>query len=217
MAALYRRVEKEQGRLDILANSCWVADFMSVWGKPFWELSPAIWRTAQATVSAYWLAGAYAARLMAKQRCGLIVNVTDNDPADPSAYRGQILHDMGHECIDRLVAGMAADLRKAKVAVVGLNPGFMRIERVLRSMKTERIKRQFRFDLSETPEYIGRAVAALAADRHAIRKSGQLLWVADLAKEYGFTDVDGSYIPRFDPAAPVKPYPPRSAPYSAPA
>ena len=112
---------------------------------------------------------------------------------------------------------MAADLRKARVTVVGLNPGFMPTGRVLRAMTTEKRKKQFRFDLSETPEYIGRAVAALAADGHAIRKSGRLLVVADLAKEYGFTDVDGNYIPRFDPAAPFKPYPARSAPYSAPA
>jgi NAD(P)-dependent dehydrogenase (short-subunit alcohol dehydrogenase family) len=97
--------------------------------------------------------------------------------------------------------------RKAKIAVVGLNPGFMRTERVLMHMKTEARKKQFRFDLSESPEYIGRAVAALAGDRNVMRKSGQLLWVADLAKEYGFTDVDGRYIPLFDPKAPAQAMP----------
>jgi len=215
--ALFRRVRKEQGRLDILAHSAWTADILPAWGKPFWELSPELWRETLATLSTYWLTSVYAARVMTKQRSGLIVHVTDNYPDDPSRWRGQVLHDLGHEGVNRLVYGMAAGLRKTKVTVVGMNPGFMRTERVLRSMKTEKIKRQFRFDLSETPEYIGRAVAALAADRHSIRKSGQLLWVADLAREYGFTDVDGSYIPRFDPKAPFKPYPPRSAPYSAPA
>ena len=82
-------------------------------------------------------------------------------------------------------------------------------------MTTEKRKKQFRFDLSETPEYIGRAVAALAADSKVMRQTGRLLWVSDLAKEYGFTDVDGSHVPRFDPAASLKPFPPRSAPYSA--
>jgi hypothetical protein len=90
---------------------------------------------------------------------------------------------------------------------VGLNPGFMRTEGVLRFMKTEAQKKQFRFDLSETPENIGRAVAALAANPDVIRKSGELLWVADLAKEYGFTDTDGRHLPRFDPAAPMQAYP----------
>jgi hypothetical protein len=74
-------------------------------------------------------------------------------------------------------------------------------------MATEEIKKQFRFDLSESPEYVGRAAAALAADAKALRKSGQLLWAAELATEYGFTDIDGRVIPLFDPNAPVQPYP----------
>ena len=74
-------------------------------------------------------------------------------------------------------------------------------------MTTEARKKQFRFDLSESPEYIGRAVAALAADRNAMRKTGQLLWAANLAKEYGFTDIDGRYIPLFDPNAPMQEFP----------
>ncbi|MBV8551768.1 MAG: hypothetical protein JOY54_10735 [Acidobacteriaceae bacterium] len=74
-------------------------------------------------------------------------------------------------------------------------------------MTNEKRKRQYRFDLSETPEYIGRAVVALAADGDVIRKTGQLLWVAELAKEYGFTDTDGRYIPLFDPKAPLQEFP----------
>ena len=84
---------------------------------------------------------------------------------------------------------------------MGLNPGFMRTERVLMHMTTEAIKKQFRFDLSESVEYIGRAAAALAADPEVLRKTGELLWAADLATEYGFTDVDGRVIPVFDPKA----------------
>jgi hypothetical protein len=74
-------------------------------------------------------------------------------------------------------------------------------------MTSDAVKKQFRFDLSESPEYLGRGVAALAADPEAFRKNGQLLWVADLAREYGFTDIDGRYIPRFDPTAPQQEYP----------
>ena len=74
-------------------------------------------------------------------------------------------------------------------------------------MNSEARKKQFRFDLSETPEYIGRAAAALAADPKAFKKTGRLLWACDLAKEYGFTDVDGRYIPRFDPKAPMRAFP----------
>jgi NAD(P)-dependent dehydrogenase (short-subunit alcohol dehydrogenase family) len=138
---------------------------------------------------------------MVRQGHGLIVHVTDNLQPDPSAYRGQILHDLGHECLNRLVTSMSRELKSSKVAVVGMNPGFMRTERVMMYMTTEARKKQFRFDLSESPEYIGRAVAALAADPNALRKTGQLLWAADLAAEYGFADIDGRAIARFDPKA----------------
>jgi NAD(P)-dependent dehydrogenase (short-subunit alcohol dehydrogenase family) len=207
VAALFRRVEKDHGRLDVLANSAWGANFMPVWSKKFWDLGIDIWRETLDTVSVCWLTSVYAARLMTRQKSGLIVHVTDNYHADPSSYRGQILHDMGHESLNRLVTAMSRDTRRSKVVVVGLNPGFMRTERVLMHMTTEERKRQFRFDLSESPEYIGRAVAALAADRKVIQKTGQLLWACDLAKEYGFTDVDGRYIPLFDPNAPLQEYP----------
>jgi NAD(P)-dependent dehydrogenase (short-subunit alcohol dehydrogenase family) len=207
VAVLFRRVEKEQGRLDVLANSAWGANFMPEWSKPFWNLSSAIWRETMETMSVAWLTSAHAGRIMTKQRSGLIVHVTDNLPEDPSAFRGQILHDLGHEFLNRLVVDLGRSTKKSKITVVGLNPGFMRTERVLRHMATEALKKQFRFDLSETPEYIGRAVAALAADGDVFRKTGRLLWVPDLAEEYGFTDVDGRYIPRFNPKAPMRAFP----------
>jgi len=206
-AALFRRVEEEQGRLDLMADSAWAANAMEEWSKPVWDLSAGIWHDFISTINAAWLTSVHAARIMVKQRSGLIIHVTDNLHPDPSAYRGQILWDLGHEFLNRLVADMSRELKKSKVAVVGLNPGFMRTERVLRHMATEALKKQFRFDLSESVEYIGRAAAALAADPQALRKTGQLLWVAELAKEYGFTDIDGRVIPLFDPNAPQQPYP----------
>jgi NAD(P)-dependent dehydrogenase (short-subunit alcohol dehydrogenase family) len=206
-AALFRRVEEEQGRLDLMVDSAWGANFMPEWSKPFWELSAGIWRDTSATINAAWLTSVHAARIMVKQRRGLIVHVTDSLHPDTSAYRGQALWDLGHEFLNRLVMGMGRELKKSNVAVVGLNPGFMRTERVLMHTATEEIKKQFRFDLSESVEYIGRAAAALAGDPYVASKTGQLLWAAELAKEYGFTDVDGRVIPLFDPNAPVQPYP----------
>jgi NAD(P)-dependent dehydrogenase (short-subunit alcohol dehydrogenase family) len=201
-AALFRRVEEEQGRLDLMVDSAWGANFMPEWSKPFWGLSAGVWRDTLCTINAAWLTSVHAARIMVKQGSGLIIHVTDNLHPDASAYRGHILWDLGHEFLNRLVADMGRELKKRKVAVVGLNPGFMRTERVLMHMTTEAIKKQFRFDLSESVEYVGRAAAALAADPAVLRKTGELLWAADLATEYGFTDVDGRVIPVFDPNAP---------------
>lgn len=205
--AVFRRVADEHGRLDVLANSAWGVNFMAEWSKRFWELSPSLWRDTLGTLNTVWLTSVYAARLMLGQGGGLIVHITDNLYPDPSAYRGQILHDAGHECMNRLILAMSRDGKKAKIAVLGLNPGFMRTERVLMHMTTQKQKKQFRFDLSESPEYVGRAVAALAADTKVMQKTGQLLWAADLAKEYAFTDIDGRFIPRFDPKAPEQPFP----------
>jgi NAD(P)-dependent dehydrogenase (short-subunit alcohol dehydrogenase family) len=197
--ALFRRVEEDHGHLDVLANSVWGANAMAEWSKRFWELSPPLWRETVATVNAVWLTSVYAARLMVDKGGGLIVHITDNLYPDPSAYREQIRYDIGHESINRLIAAMSREGKKAKIAVLGINPGFMRTERVLMHMNSEARKKQFRFDLSESPEYIGRAVAAVAADSKAMQKTGQLLWVADLAREYAFADIDGRFIPRFDP------------------
>ena len=93
---------------------------------------------------------------------------------------------------------MSADGKQKNIAVVALNPGFMRTERVLMHLKTEAQKKMFGFDRSESTEYIGRAVASLADDAAVMAKTGQILYVADLAQEYGFTDIDGNFVPRFD-------------------
>src|SRR5271165_1159679 len=85
-AALFRRVEEEQGRLDLMVDSAWGANAMAEWSKPAWELSAGIWGDTIGTVNAAWLTSVYAARMMAKQRSGLIVHITDNLHPDTSAY-----------------------------------------------------------------------------------------------------------------------------------
>jgi len=206
-AALFARVAAEHGRLDVAANSIWASRILEYWSTPFWKLPPDTWSDTVNTVNASWHMAVHAAKLMHRNGGGLMVMVTDNYP-DQSGYRGQILYDLGHECLNRMVMGFSRQTKKSKIAVVGLNPGFMRTERVLMHMQDEKARRQFRFDLSESPEYLGHAVVALAADDNVMRRNGELLWVADMAAEYGFTDTDGRRIPRFDPKAPVQPIPP---------
>lgn len=200
VAALFERVNEEQGRVDLLA--CSVAqglEYMKYWGKPFWEQPVSDWQEGLAGAYAYYLTARHAAGMMVRQKSGLIVGVTDGVMEDGSRpYAGHLMHDLGHECINRLLFDISNELRKHNIPVVTLMPGFMRTERVLMHVKTEAQKKQFGFSRSETPEYLGRAVAALAADPGgAMAKTGQIVFVADLAGEYGFTDVDGKRVPRF--------------------
>jgi NAD(P)-dependent dehydrogenase (short-subunit alcohol dehydrogenase family) len=199
---LFDRVEREHGRLDLLANSAWAGNLVDSWHKRFWDLESRLWRETAGSVDACWWTSVYAARIMRRQKYGLIVHVTDNLYPDSHADRGQVLYDVGHEALNRLITCMSRDAKKGGFAIVGMNPGFMRTERVRMHMKNAETRKQFRYDLSESVEYIGRAVAALAADPDAARRNGELLWVCDMAEKYGFTDVDGRFIPRFDPAAP---------------
>jgi NAD(P)-dependent dehydrogenase (short-subunit alcohol dehydrogenase family) len=176
---------------------------MESWNRPFWEQPISLWQHMMTSGPyAYLAASCHAARMMAAAGTGLIVGVTDGviDGAPAPAYGGQLIWDLAHVCINRMRLGMAVEGKPHHVAVVTLMPGFMQTERVLMFMKTEEMKRMFRFDKSESTEYLGRAVAALAADANVLQKTGKILFVADLAREYGFTDVDGRYVSRFHPS-----------------
>jgi NAD(P)-dependent dehydrogenase (short-subunit alcohol dehydrogenase family) len=210
VAALFDRVRREHGRLDVLAASVWggsdayasAQEQMAAWGRPFWEDPAGLWtHMMDSGPRAYYLLAVQAARTMVPARSGLIAGVTDGvlEGADPAAYGGQLVWDLAHGCINRLVQGVGSELAPHGVAAVALMPGFMRTERVLAALATEEMKKMMRFDASESVEYLGRAVAALAADPQASRKSGRVHFVADLAREYGFTDVDGRQPPRFNP------------------
>ena len=197
VAALFARIKQEQGRLDVLANAVWGGNEIHPqlgWGKPFWEQPEDGWHLMmQAGVYAYLLNSQFAARSMAGP--GLIVHVSEGG----GNYGGQIHWDLAHEAINRMAVSMSEDGKQKNIAIVVLNPGFMRTERVLMHLKTEAQKKMFGFDRSESTEYLGRAVASLAGDPEVMAKTGRILYVADLAQEYGFTDVDGKFVPRFDP------------------
>jgi NAD(P)-dependent dehydrogenase (short-subunit alcohol dehydrogenase family) len=219
-ASVFDRVRRDQGRLDLLANAVWGGhddvvspdDLEAAWSRPFWEQPVARqWATMMtAGPCAYYLMSVYAIPLMLERRGGLIVGLTDgigddgkggsaDEIVSAGGYQGQLLWELSHHCINRLMGWMSVETRKKKIAVVTLMPGFMQTERVLRHMTSEKVKKMFRFDLSESTEFVGRAVAALAADPKVMRHSGRIHFVADLAQEYGFTDVDGRAVPRFRP------------------
>lgn len=218
VAAAFAVVERDHGAPDVLANAVWgghdafrtVDEWMASMGQPFWADAGRMWAaTMDAGPRAYLLASAHAARLMAPRQRGLITGITDfvfGDPADASRHwygtdcmPGMLFPDLAHQCINRLMHCLSQELKSSGIAVVTLMPGFMRTERVERAMTSDKLKKMFRYDLSESVAYIGRAVAALAADPTVGRHSGRIHYVADLAEEYGFTDADGTRHPRFDP------------------
>ena len=186
--ALFAQVQRGQGRLDLLVNSVWGgyehydgAEFIA----PFWEQPLRRWDGMfTAGVRAHLLASRFAAPLMLPQRSGLIVNTVawafDH-------YLGNLFYDVAKAAIIRMAFGMAEELRPHGIAAVALAPGFMRTERVM----AEHARSPFDLSGTESPEYLGRAVAALAADPEILTKSGRLLTAGDLAREYGFTDIDG--------------------------
>jgi NAD(P)-dependent dehydrogenase (short-subunit alcohol dehydrogenase family) len=193
---LFERVRREQrDRLDILVNDVWGGDELAHWEEPFWESSLRDGLLMQdRAVRAHIITSYYGAPLMVECGRGLIVEITDGDTYD---YRGNLFYSLAKVSNIHLAAAMAADLRAHNVAALAVTPGFLRSEAMLDyfGVKEENwrdgVKVDPHFIASETPYFVGRAVAALARDPRVMEKSGAVLTSWNLAREYGITDVDG--------------------------
>ena len=192
---LFARVRTEQGRLDLLVNDIWGGDALTEWGAPFWELSTTQGlELLERAVHSHIITSRHGVPLMVERDAGLVVEVTDGDTL---GYRGNLFYDLAKNAVIRLAYAMAAELHAHRVAAVAITPGMMRSEAVLDHFGVteanwrDAIEKDPYFAESETPCYVGRAVAALAADPDVGSRSGGLFSSWGLAKEYGFTDVDG--------------------------
>lgn len=197
VAALFRRVQAEQGRLDLLVNNVWGGHDLSLDGSLFWELSMDHWETMfTAGVRAHVAASRLAAPILLAQKQGLIINTSF---FDQGKFTGNFWYDLAKTAICRAAFGMAQQLKAHNIAAVALSPGWMRTELVLREFgATEENWQQVEaLARTESTHYIGRAVVALAADPNVMARTGQTLTVGELAGEYGFTDIDGRHIPPF--------------------
>jgi NAD(P)-dependent dehydrogenase (short-subunit alcohol dehydrogenase family) len=193
--AFFERVGADQGHLDVLVNDIWGGDELSEWGKPFWQLSiPKGLQMQARAIHTHVITSRYGAPLMIEAGRGLIVEVTDGDTF---RYRGNLFYDLAKISVIRLAYAMAEELRPFRVTALAVTPGFLRSEAVLDILGVteanwqEGAKKDPHFIASETPYYVGRAVAALAADPEVATKAGQVLSSWNLAKEYGFVDMDG--------------------------
>jgi NAD(P)-dependent dehydrogenase (short-subunit alcohol dehydrogenase family) len=187
--AAFKRIIRESKKIDVLVNNAWAGYenmregraftyFKPFWEQPFWRWDAMF----DAGVRAAYTSSAYAARLMTKQKSGLIVNISY---WAAQVYMSNTQYGVSKAAVDKMTEYMAHELKKYKVAVVSLYPGLVRTESVMRSAK------HFDMSNSESPQFIGRVVAALASDKQIMKKSGKVLVAAQEALEYGIQDIDG--------------------------
>jgi NAD(P)-dependent dehydrogenase (short-subunit alcohol dehydrogenase family) len=197
--ALIDRIASEQGALHILVNDIWGATRME-WNKPVWESSLDYGlRTLRLAIDTHAITSHFAAPLLIKTPGGLIVEMTDGTDAYNSInYRVSFFYDLAKAAVSRMAFALAHELAPHAGTAVALTPGWLRSEAMLDIFSVteanwrDATKIEPHFAISESPAFVGRAVAALAGDPQLARWNGKSLSSGGLAKEYGFTDLDGS-------------------------
>jgi NAD(P)-dependent dehydrogenase (short-subunit alcohol dehydrogenase family) len=196
---LVERIEDEQGALHILVNDIWGATRME-WNKSVWEsdLDYGL-RTLRLAIDTHAITSHFAVPLLIRKPGGLVVEVTDGtDDYNRANYRVSFFYDLAKAAVNRMAFALAHELAPHGATAVSLTPGWLRSEAMLEAYRVseanwrDAVKIQPHFAISESPSFVGHAVAALAADPDVARWNGQSLSSGQLAKIYGFTDLDGS-------------------------
>ena len=193
---LVQRIGGDRGGLDILVNDIWGGDALTEWGKPFWEVEVAQgFRMMELAIHTHIVTSRHAVPLMFKRQGGLIVEITDGAFA---GYRGQVFYDLCKAAVARLAYAMSVELTGRDITALAMTPGFLRSEAVLDHFGVgeanwrDAVPKDRHFAHSETPLYVGRAIAALAADPQVARYGGRTLTSWDVARTYDLRDADGS-------------------------
>jgi NAD(P)-dependent dehydrogenase (short-subunit alcohol dehydrogenase family) len=197
--ALVTRIEDEQGCLHILVNDIWGATKME-WNKTVWESSLDYGlRTLRLAVDTHAITSHFALPLLIKTPGGLVVEVTDGtDEYNAANYRVSFFYDLAKASVNRMAFSLAHELRPYNATALSLTPGWLRSEAMLdaygvtESNWRDATKKQPHFAISESPAFVGRAVVALALDPDLPRWNGKSVSSGQLAKIYGFTDLDDS-------------------------
>jgi len=197
--ALVARIRDEQGRLHMLVNDIWGATVME-WNKSVWESSLEIGlRTLRLAVDTHAITSHFAIPLLIEVPGGLVVEMTDGtDDYNATTYRVSFFYDLAKAAVGRMAFALAHELAPHRATAVSLTPGWLRSEAMLEAYAVteatwrDATARSPHFAISESPAFVGRAVVALAADPDVSRWNGASLSSGQLAKVYGFTDLDGS-------------------------
>ncbi|MFE0738285.1 SDR family oxidoreductase [Streptomyces sp. NPDC058855] len=198
--ALVERIDRDHGRLDVLVNDVWGGEHLIKFGGRFWDTDLAGGlRMLELGVRTHLITARLAVPLLVRHPGGLHIEVTDGTAAyNGTRFRENVFYDLTKNAPIRMAFGLAEDLKEAGCTAVALTPGWLRSEQMLDHFGVteenwrEAVAQLPDFASSESPVYVGRAVAALAADPDRARWNGQSLSSGQLAKEYGFTDADGS-------------------------
>jgi NAD(P)-dependent dehydrogenase (short-subunit alcohol dehydrogenase family) len=197
---LVTRIEREQGRLDIVVNDVWGSDLLIEWNKPVWEhsLEKGL-HMLRLAIDTHLITSHYALALLIKHPGGLVVEMTDGTADyNRTNYRVSMFYDLVKTSVIRMAWAQAQELKPHHGTAVALTPGWLRSEQMLDIYGVQEANwrdacvKQPHFVISESPRYVGRAVAHLAGDPDVARWTGQSLSSGQLAKVYGFTDLDGS-------------------------
>jgi NAD(P)-dependent dehydrogenase (short-subunit alcohol dehydrogenase family) len=200
VARLVDRIRAEQGRLDVLVNDLWGGERRFEWNKPVWEhdLRNGL-RLLNLGVHTHLITAHFALPLLIERAGGLLVEVTDGTAAyNADHYRNNPFYDLAKVAVTRMAWAHAKDLAPHGATSVSITPGWLRSEMMLEAFGVteatwrDATARVPHFVISETPRFVGRAVAALTADPDRARWNGQSLSSGQLAQVYGFTDLDGS-------------------------
>jgi NAD(P)-dependent dehydrogenase (short-subunit alcohol dehydrogenase family) len=198
--ALVRRIEDEQGRLDVLVNDVWGGERLIEWNVPVWEYSlDGGLRMLRLAIDTHIITSHFALPLLIQNEGGLVIEMTDGTAEyNAENYRVSLFYDLAKASVIRMAWAQAKELVPHGCTAVAITPGWLRSEMMLdafgvgESNWRDALAAQPHFAISETPRYVGRAVAHLAADPEVGRFNGRSLSSGGLAKEYGFTDLDGS-------------------------
>lgn len=195
--ALFERVKAEQGKLDILVNDVWGGDEFHEWNKPFWELDiHKGFAMMQSALNTHIITGRYGVPLLVERKQGLVIEITDGET---DRYRGNFFYDLVKATINRMAYAMSEDLRPQNITALAVTPGFLRSEAMLEHFGVteanwrDGAQKDPHFIASETPFFVGRAVAVLAADPNVMSKTGKAYSSWGLSDEYHFEDINGEH------------------------